>query len=61
MSVALLLAFLEIGWVLFALGLKVRASAVLHATKISVTSLPVATTRYCIAKFLHFMWYWVPR
>lgn len=45
--------FLAISWVPRALGLKVRACAVLHATKIPVSSLPVATTRYCIGKFLH--------
>ena len=46
-------AFLAIDCVSRALGLKVGASAVLHATKIPVSSLPVATTRYCIRKFLH--------
>lgn len=53
MSAALLLAFLAIGCVPRALGLKVRASAVLHATKIPVSSRPVATTRYCVRNFLH--------
>lgn len=53
LSAALLLAFLAIGCVPHALGLKVRANAVLHTTKIPVASLPMATTRYCIGKFLH--------
>lgn len=41
MSAALLLVFLAIGWVPCALGLKVRASALLLANKIPVVSVPV--------------------
>lgn len=52
MSAALLLVFLAIDWVPCALGLKVRASALLPANKIPVASVPVATTRCCTGKFL---------